>query len=73
MPDSSELPSLKQRIAQVYAQRESMKRALESGALAPRAGLTQLEAIDRELSGLDARYKVLWDSAHPRVHREVQP
>lgn len=73
MSDSAELTHLKTRIAQVYAQREAMKRALESGAVAPRAGLSQLETIDRELSGLDARYKLLWDAAHPRSHREVQP
>lgn len=73
MPDVAELTSLKSRIAQVYAQREAMKRALESGAVAPRAGFSQLETIDRELSGLDARYKVLWDAAHPRSHREDPP
>ncbi len=72
MSDSAELTHLKTRIAQVYARREAMKQALESGTVAPRAGLSQLETIDRELSGLDARYKVLWDAAHPRSHREVQ-
>ncbi len=70
MPDLSELTQLKSRIAQVYAQREAMKRALESGTVPPRAGLDQLETIDRALSGLDARYKVLWDAAHPRVQIE---
>jgi len=70
-----EISQLKDRIAQVYAQREQLKQALETGALAPRAGLQQLDATDRLLSQLDTRFKGLWDAAqqgspatHPAAH-----
>lgn len=68
MPAEQEMQRLKGRIAEVYAQREHLKQALERGALAPRAGFAQLEATDRELSDLDARFKVLWDAAHAAPH-----
>lgn len=60
------MQQLKERIAEVYARRERLKRALADGDLALRAGLAQLDTTDRELSELDSRYKVLWDAAHPR-------
>jgi hypothetical protein len=59
----SELRLVKDRIATVYARREQWKQALERGVVAPRVGFTQLEETDRELSGLDSRYKQLWDAA----------
>jgi hypothetical protein len=58
-----EISRIKNRIAQVYAQREQLKQALETGALAPRAGLPQLDETDRLLSHLDTRFKGLWDAA----------
>jgi hypothetical protein len=58
-----EIGQLKDRIAQVYAQREQLKQALATGSLAPRAGLQQLDAIDRQLSLLDTRFKEKWDAA----------
>jgi hypothetical protein len=63
MSNEPEMQQLKDRIAQVYAQRERLKQALALGELAPRAGFLQLDRIDLELSGLDSRYKQLWDAA----------
>lgn len=58
-----EISQLKARIAQVYAQREQLKQALETGAIAPRAGLQLLDETDRLLSQLDTRFKGLWDAS----------
>lgn len=66
MPAEQEMQQIKVRIAEVYARREQLKQALDSGRLAPRAGFPQLEATDLELSALDTRYKTLWDAANPR-------
>jgi hypothetical protein len=66
MTAEQEMFHLKGRISQVYARREHLKHALESGALAPRTGFQQLEETDRELSELDSRYKTLWDASHGR-------
>ncbi len=63
MNAEQEIQHLKRRIAEVYARREDLKRALEAGAVAPRAGFTQLEETDRELSGLDTRFKQRWDAS----------
>lgn len=60
-----EISQLKARIAEVYAQRERLKQAMETGALAPRTGLQQLDETDRLLSDLDTRFKTLWDAAQP--------
>lgn len=57
-----EIGRLKDRIAQVWAQREHLKQAMGSGALAPRAGLKLLDETDLLLSDLDTRYKALWDA-----------
>jgi len=64
MHAEQEMQQIKGRIAEVYARREGLKRALDSGALAPRSGFAQLDATDRELSDLDTRFKSLWDAAH---------
>jgi hypothetical protein len=71
----TDLHRLKIRIAEVYAQRERLKRELETGMLAPRAGFIQLNETDRLLSDLDSRFKTLWDAAqqsrpaiHPATH-----
>ncbi|MDD4881130.1 MAG: hypothetical protein PHR30_02930 [Gallionellaceae bacterium] len=66
MHAEQEMQQIKGRIAEVYARREQLKQALDSGRLAPRAGFPQLDATDQELSALDSRYKTLWDAAHPR-------
>ncbi|MBW8328194.1 MAG: hypothetical protein K0M48_03260 [Thiobacillus sp.] len=60
-----EISQLKARIAEVYARREHLKQALETGDLAPRAGFSQLNETDRQLSDLDTRFKTLWDAARP--------
>ncbi|MGF1548571.1 MAG: hypothetical protein ACFCUG_14725 [Thiotrichales bacterium] len=60
---------LKARIAAVYAERESLKAALEAHSIAPREGFGELERIDRELSDLDSRFKQLWDARHLRENR----
>jgi hypothetical protein len=63
MHTEQEISQLKARIAEVWAQRERQKRELESGVLAPRAGLVLLNKTDRLLSNLDTRFKALWDTA----------
>lgn len=63
MNAEQEMQQLKGRIAEVYARRERLKRELATGALAPRAGLARLAETDQELSGLDSRFKTLWDAA----------
>jgi hypothetical protein len=75
MTSQQEISQLKDRIAQVYAQRERLKRELETGVLATRTGLRQLDETDRLLSALDTRFKALWDAAqqsrpaiHPAAH-----
>lgn len=75
MNTQQEISQLKARIAQVYAQREQLKQALESGALAARDGLHLLDETDRILSHLDTRFKGLWDAArpaHPALHPAAQ-
>lgn len=68
-----EIQQIKQRIAAVYAQREALKLALEQGGLTPRAGFAQLEATDLELSGLDSRFKQLWDAAQAKAASAPHP
>lgn len=68
MPAEQEMQQIKGRIAEVHARREQLKRALETGGLAARAGFSQLEQTDRELSDLDSRFKRLWDAAHGKPH-----
>jgi len=63
MNAEQKIQQLKARIAEVYARRERLKRELETGVMAARAGLAQLAETDRELSGLDSRFKTLWDAA----------
>jgi hypothetical protein len=66
-----EIGRLKACIAEVHARRERLKRELETGMLAPRAGFIQLDETDRLLSDLDTRFKTLWDAAQqgePAVH-----
>lgn len=62
MNAEQEMQHLKGRIAQVYAQREALKKDLEAGAVPVRAGLARLGEIDSELSGLDTNFKQLWDA-----------
>ncbi len=59
----TEMAHLKGEIAALYAQREQLKQAVSTASRAQRQDLwTQLEALDRHLSVLDSRYKVLWDA-----------
>jgi hypothetical protein len=60
---AQEMQCLKARIAQVWAQRERLKQALNEGVMLPSQGLRDLEAVDRELAELDMRFKRLWDGA----------
>ena len=62
-PAQLEMQRLKASIAQVWAQRECLKLALNEGAQPPSQGLRELESIDRELAELDTRFKRLWDHA----------
>lgn len=68
-----EIQQVKQRIAAVYARREQLKQTLEQGGLTPRAGFAQLEATDLELSGLDSRFKQLWDAAQVNAASAAHP
>lgn len=61
-PEPDEMQRLRQRIAEVVAQREAIKQAIESGTLSPARGLRQLEPLDRELSELDSAFKQRWDA-----------
>ena len=65
MNNEDEMKRLKGRIAEVYAQREQLKSALEKGELAPQLGFSRLGILDKELSDLDTRFKTLWDNANP--------
>lgn len=56
MNAEQDIQQVKRRIAEVYARREFLQRERETGAVAPRAGFTQLEESDREPSGLDTRF-----------------
>ena len=64
MNNEEEMKRLKGRIAEVYAQREQLKSALDKGELGFHAGFSQLESLDKELSDLDTRFKTLWDNAN---------
>ncbi len=59
----AEMRHLQALIAQAWAMRERLKADLETGAL-PVADLRALDALDRDLSELDTRYKQLWDATH---------
>jgi hypothetical protein len=63
MPADQEMQRLKACIAQVWARRESLKRALSEGGMPASQGLRELEGVDRELAELDTRFKRLWDEA----------
>lgn len=58
----TELQQLKARIAEVVAEREALKRAIESGRLGAAEGLRRLELLDNELSALDTAFKRDWDA-----------
>lgn len=60
----AEARHLETRIAQTWAKRERLKAALAAGTAPAATGLRELEAVDRELSDLDTRFKRLWDAAH---------
>jgi hypothetical protein len=59
--DQQRMQQLKQQIAQVFAEREQLKQALENGSVKPSAGFSRLDAIDLALSRLDSEFKTLWD------------
>lgn len=67
MSTELEIQQTQARIAEVFARREQLKHALDSGTLPARLGFSQLETVDRELSELDSRFKALWDAAHSRT------
>jgi hypothetical protein len=63
-----EMQRLKACISQVWAQRESLKQALNQGAMPPSQGLRDLEGVDRELAELDTCFKRLWDATNAMTH-----
>jgi predicted nuclease with TOPRIM domain len=60
--DDDELERLKQCIAEVVANRESLKQDIESKHISASEGLRRLEILDRELSALDSAFKKIWDA-----------
>ncbi len=64
MTEAEEMDYLRNRIALVFARRESLKADLETGKLRPHEGFAALENVDAELSVLDLRFKTLWDKQH---------
>jgi hypothetical protein len=58
----NELQRLKQQIAEVVAQREAIKSAVESGNLSAGEGLRRLAPLDERLSALDSAFKQGWDA-----------
>lgn len=60
------MEATKQSIAEVVTRRERLKREMEAWYQGPWRGsyprAFELEAIDRELSALDSRFKSLWDA-----------
>lgn len=73
IPADSEIQRLKARIVLVWARRESLKQALDSGAVPPNRGLRELESVDRELAELDTRFKRLWDMRDERAENIANP
>lgn len=57
-----EIERLRNRIAEVVAQREAIKQEIATGALRGTQGLRRLEPLDRELSTLDSAFKQRWDA-----------
>ena len=60
-PAALGLQRLKQQIAEVVAQREAIKTAIESGSLPAVEGLRRLAPLDEHLSQLDSAFKQQWD------------
>lgn len=69
MHTKQDLDQTRRSIAELYARREQLKQALNSGALATHTGLMQLEVVDLELSALDSLFKTLWDAKLPGISR----
>lgn len=65
-PAALEMQRLKAGITQIWARRESLKQALNEGALLPSQGLRELESVDLELAELDTRFKRLWDETNAK-------
>jgi hypothetical protein len=61
-PPEAELQRLKRRIAEVAAEREALKQAMEAGRLVMAEGLRRLQPLDDELSELDSAFKQAWDA-----------
>lgn len=59
-----EIERLRNRIAEVVAQREAIKQEIATGTLPGIQGLRRLEPLDRELSTLDSAFKQQWDTQH---------
>lgn len=65
MTEAEEMDELRVRIATTFARREQLKQALGESTIPARRGFRELEAVDRELSALDSRFKQLWDAQPP--------
>jgi uncharacterized protein YaaN involved in tellurite resistance len=61
-PGSDSLEALKLQIADVVAQRDALKQAIESGRQAASEGLRKLVLLDEKLSKLDTAFKQGWDA-----------
>ena len=70
MTDIEEMNQLREQIAQTVAQRDALKLAIENGSTPARTGLRELIDVDARLSGLDSRFKCLWDDVNPRTLSE---
>lgn len=70
MTETEEMDKLRACIAAVFARREQLKQALDEGSMPVRQGFQELEAVDKELSALDSRFKQLWDAQQQRRKTE---
>lgn len=62
MTDAEEMDELRKCIAAIFARREQLKQAVGESSILARQSFRELEAVDRELSVLDLRFKQLWDA-----------
>ncbi|MET0028772.1 MAG: hypothetical protein ABW101_14180 [Candidatus Thiodiazotropha sp.] len=59
---SAQLDQLRQQIAEVVAQRDALKQAIEAQQVPASQGLRTLVELDERLSQLDSAFKQGWDA-----------
>ncbi|MET0066938.1 MAG: hypothetical protein ABW076_11400 [Candidatus Thiodiazotropha sp.] len=59
---SAQLDQLRQQIAEVVAQRDALKQAIETHQIPASQGLRKLTQLDERLSQLDSAFKQGWDA-----------